>query len=76
MVRKSLRCRRASRSKIALRWIGKSTEHVIGIGRPHIYNHNRLAIDCQENSNFRLHFCGDQCFRLRCRQRRDGQIRR
>ena len=63
MVRKSLRCRRASRSKIALRRIGKSTEHVIGIGRPHTYINNRMAMVCQEKkSNFRLHFCGDQCF--------------
>jgi hypothetical protein len=28
--------------------VGKSTEHVIGIGRLHIKNHNRAVMVCQE----------------------------
>ena len=66
MVRKSLRCRRASRSKIALRRIGKSTEHVIGIGRPHTYINNRMAMVCQEKKAISdCTFAAINVFRLR-----------
>ena len=29
-------------------WVGKSAKHVIGMGRLHLHNHNRLAMVCQE----------------------------
>jgi hypothetical protein len=54
--------------------VGKSTEHVIGIGRLHTRNHNRFWLwFVKRHTLFRKRPAWYQLLRLRSRQRHDGQ---